>query len=90
MPASLTLMLRTPGDGATNVCPDTPLRMVLDGTPRLGTHGTVAIWTRGDELVDAIDLADPESCRGTVGGAESARWCDPAFVPGGWVRLPAT
>ncbi|MGH3488466.1 MAG: pectinesterase family protein [Actinopolymorphaceae bacterium] len=76
MPTNLALvtpegMIRSPADGATDVSPDTPLRMTFAGPPRLGDRGTIRVHSSDGRLADSIDLADPASFRRTVGDAES-------------------
>jgi pectin methylesterase-like acyl-CoA thioesterase len=46
-----------PADGATNVCPDTLLRLTFDAPPVLGHTGEIRITTAAGELADTIDLS---------------------------------
>jgi pectin methylesterase-like acyl-CoA thioesterase len=46
-----------PAEGATNVCPDTLLRLTFDGPPVLGHTGGIRITTAAGELADTIDLS---------------------------------
>ncbi|TWI49839.1 penicillin-binding protein [Pseudoduganella flava] len=49
-----------PRPGATDVNPDTPLRLVFESAPRPGTRGQIRIYEAGtDRLVDTLDLAIP-------------------------------
>jgi pectin methylesterase-like acyl-CoA thioesterase len=46
-----------PAKGATNVCPDTPLRLTFNGAPTVLAANKIRIYTSADALVDTIDLS---------------------------------
>ncbi|GGY00110.1 carbohydrate esterase [Massilia dura] len=49
-----------PRAGATGVNPDTPLRLVFDTSPTVGTRGRIRIYDAADDrLVDTLDLSIP-------------------------------
>ncbi len=73
-PSALALSVTAlfPADGATRVCPDTPLKLTFDTAPALGTSGTVRIHTADGKLADTLDLATlaPNGTETrTIGGA---------------------
>jgi pectin methylesterase-like acyl-CoA thioesterase/lysophospholipase L1-like esterase len=53
---SLRLVSVSPSAGATNVCIDTPLRLVFDGPPKLSQSGTVQILDDAGVVIDSIDV----------------------------------
>lgn len=60
-----------PAKGADGVCIDTPLAVTFNQTPHLGTAGTIAIHRADGSVADQIDLADPNSFKRFIGGAQS-------------------
>ncbi len=57
-----------PANGATNVCPDTPLRLTFPRTARLGTAGWIRIFDAGNHaLIEAIDISRPTATK-AIGG----------------------
>jgi pectin methylesterase-like acyl-CoA thioesterase len=46
-----------PANGATNVCPDTPLRLTFDAPPRVNSSGLIGLYRDDGLLVDSFDLA---------------------------------
>src|SRR5262249_19522449 len=46
-----------PSDGATNICPDTLLRLTSNAPPVLGGTGAIRITTAAGEGSDTIDLS---------------------------------
>ena len=79
-----------PADGATNVCPDTLLRLTFDAPPVLGRAGEIRITTAAGELADTIDLsrndlhnAQPRMIGGMIIKAISRRfpWRMAALLP---------
>jgi pectin methylesterase-like acyl-CoA thioesterase len=60
-----------PANGAAQVCTDTSLSITFDRTPVTGTSGAIHVFRLDGTLVDAIDLADPNSRKRMVGGAVS-------------------
>jgi hypothetical protein len=61
----------SPANGAQNVCIDTPLYLTFDQAPVLGTSGTIGVHRADGSLADSIDLADPNSFKRYIGGAQS-------------------
>ncbi len=61
----------SPAKGADGVCIDTPLAVTFNQTPHLGTSGTIAIHRADGSVADQIDLADPNSFKRYIGGAQS-------------------
>jgi Pectinesterase/Immunoglobulin domain/Bacterial Ig-like domain len=59
-----------PASGATNVCPDTPLRITFDSPPVLNNTGKIRIYTAAGTLVDTLDLTlnvtNPAGLAGSV------------------------
>src|SRR5690242_16326856 len=51
-----------PASGATNVNPDTPLRLTFAAPPKIGASGLIRVYDAGDNsLVDTIDMSIPPS-----------------------------
>ena len=61
----------SPSSSATQVCIDTPLSITFNQTPQVGTSGVTRVFQSDGTLVDAIDLADPNSRKRIIGGAVS-------------------
>jgi hypothetical protein len=61
----------TPANGSENICIDTPLYVTFDQSPVLGTAGTIGVYRADGSLADSIDLADPNSSKRYIGGAQS-------------------
>ena len=55
--AATKIFALQPPDGATNICPDTLLRLAFDAPPVLGRTGEIRITATSGELADTIDLA---------------------------------
>ena len=55
-PTSAAQILNPP-NGATNVCPDTLLRVTFDAPPALQRSGQITLRTASGELADTIDLS---------------------------------
>lgn len=55
--AATKILTFQPPDGATNICPDTLLRLAFDAAPVLGRTGQIRITDASGELADTIDLA---------------------------------
>jgi pectin methylesterase-like acyl-CoA thioesterase len=51
------ILALNPPDGATNICPDTLLRLGFDSPPVLGHTGKIRIASTSGESADTIDLA---------------------------------
>ncbi len=57
-----------PASGATDVCPDTPLRLTFDAPPTLGPAGKIQIFDAATHaVVDTIDVSSPTATK-TIGG----------------------
>ncbi|MEO6567312.1 MAG: pectinesterase family protein [Opitutaceae bacterium] len=67
--ANATMLLRGafPASGATNVNPDTPLRLTFPGTPVLGAGKIQVFDAANNALIEAIDGAVPVASK-TIGG----------------------
>ena len=70
---ALTHTTLFPANGATNVCPDTPLKITFDATPVAGLTGAARIYKADGTLVETVDLAlnaangtQPRTISGTV------------------------
>lgn len=61
----------SPASGSAQVCIDTPLSITFNQIPQVGTSGVIRVSQLDGTLVDAIDLADPNSRKRTIGGAVS-------------------
>jgi hypothetical protein len=61
----------SPAKGADGICIDTTLAVTFDQTPHLGTSGTIAIHRADGSIADQIDLADPNSSKRYIGGAQA-------------------
>jgi hypothetical protein len=59
----------TPENGARGVCPDIPLCLTFEGSPRIGPSGALRVYRADGALVDSIDLADPRTSTRSLGGA---------------------
>lgn len=55
--AATKILTFQPPNGATNICPDTLLRLAFDTPPVLGRTGQIRITDASGELADTIDLA---------------------------------
>lgn len=70
-----------PAPGATQVCPDTPLRLSFETPPTLGTSGRIHIVdTATGRDADTIDLSQPVALK-TVGGEPNYRYY-PVIISG--------
>ena len=65
--ADLELVSISPAPGATNVCVDTPLRLVFDGPPVLSPSGTIQILDDAGTVIDSIDTS-VRTLSKTIGG----------------------
>jgi pectin methylesterase-like acyl-CoA thioesterase len=61
----------SPGNGAAGACVDAPLSITFDQAPLLGHSGTIGVYRADHSLADRIDLADPNSFKRFIGGAQS-------------------
>lgn len=78
---TLPLSTSFPAAGATQVCPDTPLRLTFATAPTLGSKGTIRIVdTRTGTAVDTIDISAPFATK-TIGGEPNYRYL-PVVVSG--------
>jgi pectin methylesterase-like acyl-CoA thioesterase len=57
VPAATKIFAFNPPNGATNICPDTLLRLGFVTPPVLGRTGQIRIINKSGELADSIDLA---------------------------------
>ncbi len=81
--AAVTLF---PADGASNVPPDTPLRVTFASPPTLGASGKVQIFdAANDRLVAAIDVATPTATQ-AIGGIPNFNY-RPVIADGNVVTL---
>ena len=55
--AALNATAWFPANGATNVCPDTLLRITFDAPPTFTNSGLIRIYTAAGALVDTVDLS---------------------------------
>jgi pectin methylesterase-like acyl-CoA thioesterase len=55
--AATKILAFNPPNGATNICPDTLLRLGFDAPPVLGHTGQIRVTTTSGEVADTIDLA---------------------------------
>ena len=63
-----------PPPGASEVCPDAPLRLTFDQAAQLGTTGRIEVRDAADRsLADAIDIAAPIDTQ-TIGGLDNYRF----------------
>jgi hypothetical protein len=72
----------SPANGATGTCIDTPLSLTFDRAPRIGSSGTISVYRADGSLADSINLADPNSSKRLIGGAQSGK------VPYAWNYHP--
>jgi len=56
-----------PANATTGVCIDTPLRVIFDAVPTVGTSGRIVVTNSGGTVVDMIDLLSATQTR-TIGG----------------------
>jgi pectin methylesterase-like acyl-CoA thioesterase len=70
-PADAATPTASPVNHERAVCVDTPLRLVFDEPPSLGTSGAIDVHRADGSIADSIDLADPASYQRTVGDAVS-------------------
>lgn len=79
-----------PGPNGADVCPDPTLRLVFDGTPRLGSSGAIRIRSSTSSREVAAIEPSQDSERATIGGTEF-NLTAPVEVDGDQVivRLPA-
>jgi pectin methylesterase-like acyl-CoA thioesterase len=73
-----------PADGATNVAPDTPLRLTFDSPPRVGASGHIRVFDAvSGAQVDTLDLAVPPAAQlATIGGFTEGFHFYPVMVRG--------
>ncbi|HVS53506.1 MAG TPA: pectinesterase family protein [Opitutaceae bacterium] len=65
---TLPLASAFPTANATNVCPDTPLRLTFPAPPTLGSRGKIRIVDAADHrVVDEIDVSSPVATK-AIGG----------------------
>jgi pectin methylesterase-like acyl-CoA thioesterase/lysophospholipase L1-like esterase len=79
----LGLNLKTlfPAAGATEVCPDTPLRLTFAAPPTLGTGGKIQIFDAADHsLVESIDVSAPVATK-NLGGLPDYKYY-PVIISG--------
>src|SRR5262245_23300474 len=70
-----------PLDGATGICPDTPLRITFGAPPTLGADGKIQIFdATGDTKVETIDVAVPTATK-TIGGLSGYKY-HPVIISG--------
>src|SRR5689334_13376253 len=63
-----------PMAGATDVCPDTPLRLTFSAPPVLGNAGKVQVYDAAtDAVVAAVDAASPVATQ-SIGGLPNYRY----------------
>jgi Pectinesterase/Bacterial Ig-like domain len=83
--AELAVKELWPAKGATNICSDTPLRIVLSEPPALGSSGIVAVCRVSDnKVVDVIDLGAPGFTNNVAG--RTLRY-DPITIDGSTVSI---
>jgi pectin methylesterase-like acyl-CoA thioesterase len=71
VPAPITATSFAPDNGAAGICIDSPLSITFDQAPLIGYSGTVGVHRADGSLIDTIDLADPNSFKRFIGGAQS-------------------
>jgi pectin methylesterase-like acyl-CoA thioesterase len=75
-----------PPSSSTDVCIDTPLRIMFDSAPTIGQNGRIQIHRAADDtVVDAIDLGDRATFTNTVGGRRLSY--NPIVVTGNSVSI---
>ncbi len=63
-----------PANAATNVCPDTPLRLTFPAPPVLGASGRIRIIDTADRrVIETIDVSAPTAIE-TIGGLPGFRY----------------
>ncbi|MBN2576710.1 MAG: Ig-like domain-containing protein [Deltaproteobacteria bacterium] len=78
LPAGVTALF--PAPGATNVCPDPPLRITFSGAPTLGTSGKIQVHGSSGTVVASVDMA-ASTITDTIGGTDLVL-LRPVFVDG--------
>ncbi len=72
--AALTVARFFPAAGATDVCPDTPLRLTFSAAPTLGAGGKIRVCDATTKtVVETIDLSAPTATK-TIGGLEGYKY----------------
>ena len=69
--AATKILVLQPPDDATNICPDTLLRLTFDAPPILGRTGQIHITDSSGQLADTIDLPANDAHKAqprTIGG----------------------
>ena len=80
-PRPFDLTRAFPSPGASNVCPDTPLRLIFDFPPMLGTNGRIQIVDASDNsVVESIDVSSRTATQ-TIGGLPNYQFY-PVIVTG--------
>jgi pectin methylesterase-like acyl-CoA thioesterase len=75
-----------PRDGATNICPDTPLRITFAAPPELGGGGTIQIVDSADGTVlETVDISVPLATK-TIGGLDGFKYF-PVVISGNDVTI---
>ena len=64
---TLTVTGFFPAAGATEVCPDSPLRLTFNAAPLPGVIGKIQILDATDTVVESIDVAAPPATK-SIGG----------------------
>jgi pectin methylesterase-like acyl-CoA thioesterase len=71
VPAPISAISFAPDNGAAGICIDSPLSITFDQAPLIGHSGTVGVHRVDGSLIDTIDLADPNSFKRFIGGAQA-------------------
>jgi pectin methylesterase-like acyl-CoA thioesterase len=80
-PLALDLHGVFPAANATNVCPDTPLRLTFPAPPALGAAGTIRIVDAADNrVVETIDVSSPTATQ-AIGGLPDYKY-HPVIIAG--------
>ncbi len=78
---ALNLKIVFPAADATNVCPDSPLRLTFGAPPTFGTSGKIQIFDAADHtLVESIDVSSPVATK-TLGGLPDYKYY-PVIISG--------
>jgi pectin methylesterase-like acyl-CoA thioesterase len=78
--ADLTAAM-SPAPAATNVCPDTPLRLTFTATPTLGAGGKIQVFdSSNDTIVETTDVSSRTSTQ-AIGGLPNFKYY-PVIVAG--------
>jgi pectin methylesterase-like acyl-CoA thioesterase len=69
-PVELSPTALFPGNGATGICTDTPLRITFSSPPTLGDSGTINVYdAQTNEIVESIDVSKKTAMQ-TIGGLD--------------------